>query len=209
MRVSGPDVRAPEPQDAALAADLFCLQCGYNLRGLSGDPIRCPECGRVHDIGAWYDEYCRQIRAQHAKAADGAAACVGSAAVATLGVLFVIGGATQGYVLAFVGGLGWFAGAARFRRYHRGPRPWLGALLARHAYAAIAIVCGVLLVLGSVVGWIGISRLCAKAAPALSDAYPVLTGILSGILLIVLLLCAALIVLRIGGWLKRIVVADS
>jgi len=27
--------------------DLFCLHCGYNLRGLAGDPIRCPECG--HD----------------------------------------------------------------------------------------------------------------------------------------------------------------
>ncbi|MFQ5461023.1 MAG: hypothetical protein ACE5E5_00175 [Phycisphaerae bacterium] len=26
--------------------DLFCLHCGYNLRGLSGDPRRCPECGR-------------------------------------------------------------------------------------------------------------------------------------------------------------------
>ncbi|MGH8629186.1 MAG: hypothetical protein ACREU7_00270 [Burkholderiales bacterium] len=24
--------------------DLFCLRCGYNLRGLAGDPVRCPEC---------------------------------------------------------------------------------------------------------------------------------------------------------------------
>lgn len=24
--------------------DLYCLQCGYNLRGQSGDPRRCPEC---------------------------------------------------------------------------------------------------------------------------------------------------------------------
>src|SRR3989442_10695322 len=23
--------------------DLYCLECGYNLRGLSGDPRRCPE----------------------------------------------------------------------------------------------------------------------------------------------------------------------
>ncbi len=30
--------------------DLFCLQCGYNLRGLSGDPRRCPECGRHNDL---------------------------------------------------------------------------------------------------------------------------------------------------------------
>jgi arginyl-tRNA synthetase len=31
----------PNPIDA----DLYCLECGYNLRGLFGDPIRCPECG--------------------------------------------------------------------------------------------------------------------------------------------------------------------
>ena len=25
--------------------NLPCLNCGYNLRGLPGDPVRCPECG--------------------------------------------------------------------------------------------------------------------------------------------------------------------
>lgn len=25
--------------------DLYCLECAYNLRGLTGDPLRCPECG--------------------------------------------------------------------------------------------------------------------------------------------------------------------
>jgi hypothetical protein len=31
--------------------DLYCLDCGYNLRGLSGDPRRCPECGSPNPIG--------------------------------------------------------------------------------------------------------------------------------------------------------------
>ncbi len=34
---------APSPQDRAIPDDLFCPQCGYNLRGLTSD--RCPECG--------------------------------------------------------------------------------------------------------------------------------------------------------------------
>src|SRR4051812_29675363 len=35
----------------ALPADagLFCLGCGYDLRGLSGDTARCPECGLAID----------------------------------------------------------------------------------------------------------------------------------------------------------------
>lgn len=42
---------------------LKCLTCGYELRGQSGDIVRCPECGRQHNIanlvinewrGRWY-----------------------------------------------------------------------------------------------------------------------------------------------------------
>jgi len=35
------------PEDA----NLYCLNCGYNLRGLSGDPRRCPECGHMNPLG--------------------------------------------------------------------------------------------------------------------------------------------------------------
>lgn len=38
----------PQPTDDR---DIPCLNCGYNLRGLSGDPRRCPECGVLNPIG--------------------------------------------------------------------------------------------------------------------------------------------------------------
>ena len=39
------------PQGEFIDEDLFCLTCGYNLRGLRGDPVRCPECGKNNDLG--------------------------------------------------------------------------------------------------------------------------------------------------------------
>jgi hypothetical protein len=41
----------PAPPDPSTDIDLYCLYCGYNLRGLSGDPRRCPECGKLNPVG--------------------------------------------------------------------------------------------------------------------------------------------------------------
>lgn len=35
----------------AIDENLYCLTCGYNLRGLRGDPVRCPECGADNGLG--------------------------------------------------------------------------------------------------------------------------------------------------------------
>src|SRR5262245_4320370 len=43
---------APGTGDASTSTiDVYCLSCGYNLRGLSGDPCRCPECAHLNPIG--------------------------------------------------------------------------------------------------------------------------------------------------------------
>lgn len=43
---------AEEPASRFLSSDddLYCIGCGYNLRGLTGDPRRCPECGRENSL---------------------------------------------------------------------------------------------------------------------------------------------------------------
>lgn len=48
----GFDARTVTDAEGAINEDLYCLSCGYNLRGLSGDPVRCPECGELNDLGA-------------------------------------------------------------------------------------------------------------------------------------------------------------
>jgi hypothetical protein len=38
----------PSAGETAIDRDSRCMQCGYNLRGLFGDPVRCPECGHAN-----------------------------------------------------------------------------------------------------------------------------------------------------------------
>lgn len=42
-----PTITTQTPPDCD---DTHCLRCGYNLRGLPGDPIRCPECGHDNTV---------------------------------------------------------------------------------------------------------------------------------------------------------------
>jgi len=46
------DIALAEQDEASADTDLYCLECGYNLRGLTGDPRRCPECFYMNPVGA-------------------------------------------------------------------------------------------------------------------------------------------------------------
>lgn len=39
------------PLPANTDEDVYCPECDYNLRGLYGDPLACPECGSSHPWG--------------------------------------------------------------------------------------------------------------------------------------------------------------
>lgn len=40
----------PTPPHGRSEDDVHCLRCGYNLRGLASDPIRCPECAHENVV---------------------------------------------------------------------------------------------------------------------------------------------------------------
>ncbi len=62
--------------------DLYCLGCGYNLRGQSGDPRRCPECGHFSKMEELLIP-AKKIQAALRQLESGAAMC-GASAAATL-----------------------------------------------------------------------------------------------------------------------------
>ncbi|MCB9849285.1 MAG: hypothetical protein H6817_01120 [Phycisphaerales bacterium] len=48
--MNAPDAIKTKHADASTDVELYCMQCGYNLRGLAGDPKRCPECGKDNSL---------------------------------------------------------------------------------------------------------------------------------------------------------------
>ena len=54
-----------QPQSLEVTFDCECMECGYNLRGLSGEPVRCPECGHlnpVHEVQVTPEAIAWQLR---------------------------------------------------------------------------------------------------------------------------------------------------
>lgn len=135
----------------ALDRDLYCLTCGYNLRGLSGDPLRCPECGNFNPIGD-VEIPAEMITKQLHKMETGPALCVGAL---ILGVPFLLlffsalaispAGFLPIEVLFFTGlpalacVIAWPVGVVRFRSSCLGKRGWGRILLAYHVWSLLLV----------------------------------------------------------------------
>ena len=84
-----------KPAHALLASDvpptmdLYCMRCGYNLRGLSGDPMRCPECGEdnvLRDLLLPADRIAKQLK----KLETAPTHCFGAVLAASIGFAIVV-----------------------------------------------------------------------------------------------------------------------
>ena len=115
--------------------DAECLHCSYNLRGLSGDPVRCPECGRLNSRA---DLACppKMVERRIAKLESAGAMCfvVVPAAVALTGAMLWQRAIPVLGVVLILGLPAWVLGAARFRSHSLGEPGWLRVLLWNHVY---------------------------------------------------------------------------
>jgi len=140
--------------DDDIDRDLYCLHCGYNLRGLSGDPRRCPECGygnALSELTLPADVIQEQLR----KMESAPTTCV--AVVLVAGLLYaafvlavagnleagdayapvVLGGLCVLAGVVGVGGLFWSVPANAFRESCQGNPAWRSALWEYHRISLV------------------------------------------------------------------------
>lgn len=148
------DTPTQSPTRSEDQRDLFCLKCGYNLRGLSGDPRRCPECGH-HNRMEHLEIPAELIQRTLRRLETGAALCGAMTATvlfwllpSLIVMLYGPASSTHIYVWIFVvaGAVvamaAWIAGMIRFRRSCGGMRGWHFALLRFHFFALAIAASG-------------------------------------------------------------------
>jgi hypothetical protein len=152
------------PTPPALDADVYCLGCGYNLRGLSGDPVRCPECAYLNPVGDVEipaETVRRQLRNMETAPAVCVLALLVGVPVVLLGALsmipFAVPGGSHSY--ATCGGIApiiclgvWITSCVRFARYCLHKPGWFDRLLAYHFWALLLAV----VIVGAIAGPCGL-----------------------------------------------------
>jgi hypothetical protein len=144
-----PTAPQPEPQPPPLGCDLYCLTCGNNLRGLSGDPVRCPECGGSNPIGV-VDVPTDFTAAQVHRLDDDLNMSMVALLIAVplqacfWGLLLVLRGhALWLGIPAFVPVAYWVAGCNHVRRTCRARPGWMRALVMYHLWRLLQILAGI------------------------------------------------------------------
>lgn len=152
-----------QPASESADVDLYCLECGYNLRGLSGDPRRCPECGHLNPVGD-LEIPAPLIKEQLRKMESAPANCV-LAVLFGVPWIYVCAAAVMNMRTYELGGLAcvgvpllvvvavWLYGFRRFRSSCENRPGWLKLFLEYHLYALIlCIAVGGLVIASSFIG---------------------------------------------------------
>jgi hypothetical protein len=134
--------------------DLYCLKCGYNLRGLTGAIVRCPECGSDNPV-AGIDVPENFINAATKKLKKDLASATAALLIALpfqiafwwiLFALFAGGRFADPWSLlclavpAFGGAGLWLYSCVRFRQTCMDDRDWLKTLVLHHLWMLAQVV---------------------------------------------------------------------
>lgn len=142
-----PKSEASKPEPRYIDRDLYCLQCGYNLRGLSGDPARCPECGYANpiaDVEIPADLITEQLKKMEPGAAVFAALLFVALGALSIVVLRLEAAASVVYCLSIATALAlasWLNLAlVVFPKSCLRKPGWFGALMTYHLWALLLVI---------------------------------------------------------------------
>lgn len=133
--------------DGSIDEDVYCLGCGYNLRGLSGDPVTCPECGKPNPTGDLIIPTAAITLALH-RMETAPTTCVGMSILAFfslfVAVMCILNGMSLIVPIVFiVASTALGITALRHMRTQFSARPgWLRILFEFHLAAVIILVSG-------------------------------------------------------------------
>ncbi|MCG3127888.1 MAG: hypothetical protein CHACPFDD_02761 [Phycisphaerae bacterium] len=163
--MSGAPLEIDKP--AVVELDLYCLRCGYNLRGLAGDPVRCPECFFANPVGdamppaGMISQQLRKLETSPTFCFVGLVGLVGALTIAIVSAMTgTLGDGSPGLVCLGVPSLAFFSlGLARFRATCGNNPAWRAALL-RYQLCASAMFASLLIpIAGAIAAHATVSRL--------------------------------------------------
>lgn len=149
----------PQSGETERNQDVYCLNCEYNLRGLPGDPVRCPECGQTFDRDE-LDVSPLAVANRLSRLENIATFSAMLLGGGVLGLAIGASGVEKGMccsATALVVGLPlWGIAAVQFKRLSADAVGWLGALLGFQVRTA-AVFLAILLVALTVVEMASVS----------------------------------------------------
>lgn len=124
----------------ALCEERVCRECGYDLRGAAGDPVRCPECGTTSSLsGLMVAE--RRIDAALTKLEDLPVLCVAYLLIA-LALYAVDTTVTAGWIRVTVANIGmvcWLLFVLRYARASSWGQGWHLVLIVFHLVGFLGV----------------------------------------------------------------------
>lgn len=133
-------VAAKRAEDGSLDEDVLCFSCGYNLRGLTGDCVCCPECGTGNDLReAMLPKAAIETAINQTEVAPATCVCWAFFAAVAIGLCALGILLPLMFPIAISLGCLWVASVRRAREHFQSQRGWKWILLQYHVAVGLYV----------------------------------------------------------------------
>lgn len=123
---------------------LYCLNCGYDLHGLSGDPITCPECAFNNQVAKRRAQFRELERCVETRVRRSLSWCLAAGLASLLSAVVGFFVSTLGYWVALLGLGVWAFHVRQLLQWNRFTPPAIVTLISAHFLAVFSGLAGLL-----------------------------------------------------------------